>query len=175
VNAVDRKFDDQDVREQPHLVGAAYAFLREYEGEFRFLCDAKAGLLENGYLATPVVRGVLNCMRAQALATPPPRDPAAPERPKPVLFAVQIQRPAWVRLRTRWKRRFVMLTGRGAWLVHILDDRATELRWYPHTGEYQWFPIAVCGQILNTRSAKMVHGVPTGRLICRRCASMERR
>lgn len=62
----DRRYTDRDVRENPLLAELAGQYLEAYQGEFPFLADCKARLAVDGKLSTPLVRGVLNCMRADA-------------------------------------------------------------------------------------------------------------
>lgn len=60
---VDVKFTDQHVRANPELWRRAVQYLDEYTGDFEFLVKARRVLAQGGKLRTPVVRGILNCMR----------------------------------------------------------------------------------------------------------------
>src|SRR5215203_6856419 len=60
----EHKYTDRDVRESAELVEAAIEFLESYQGDFEFLIDCKMRLSAGGELSVGMVRGVLNCMRA---------------------------------------------------------------------------------------------------------------
>lgn len=75
--SAERKYTDRDVRENDALVEAAVEFLENYHGEFEFLIDCKMRLSAGGDLSVGMIRGVLNCMRA---------DPRVRNLPEPVLF-----------------------------------------------------------------------------------------
>lgn len=61
--APETKYTDRDVRENVTLVEAAMMWLEAYQGEFDYLIDMKMRLASGYELTTPMVRGVLNCMR----------------------------------------------------------------------------------------------------------------
>lgn len=57
------KYTDRDVRESEELVERALEYVRNYTGEFQYLIDMKLRVAQEGDLTTPMIRGVLNCMR----------------------------------------------------------------------------------------------------------------
>lgn len=78
--APETKYTDRDVRENDDLEERAYEYLDNYTGEFQFLVDAKMRLEMEEELPTPIIRGVLNCMRIDVRVTdlpaPLPYQPA---------------------------------------------------------------------------------------------------
>lgn len=86
--SADIKYTDRDVRENDNLVEAAYEFLEAYTGEFEFLIDCKMRVAQGTELSVGMVRGVLNCMRADPrvrnMPAPLPPDETVVEfKPRP--------------------------------------------------------------------------------------------
>lgn len=71
--APETKYTDRDVRENDGLEERVYQYLEGYCGEFQFLVDAKMRLEYDGELPTPIIRGVLNCMRVDVRVTDLPK------------------------------------------------------------------------------------------------------
>ena len=78
-NAPETKYTDRDVRENEELIDAAIEYVEEYAGEFEYLIDMKMRLASGGDLTTPMIRGILNCMRHDprvvGLPAPLPHEP----------------------------------------------------------------------------------------------------
>ena len=55
--APDIKYTDRDVRENSDLVGAAYAYVENYQGEFQYLIDCKMRVASGETLTTGLVGG----------------------------------------------------------------------------------------------------------------------
>lgn len=62
-SAPETKYTDRDVRENNCLVEMAYEYVENYTGDFEYLIDMKMRLAQGYDLTTPMVRGILNCMR----------------------------------------------------------------------------------------------------------------
>jgi hypothetical protein len=168
--ARDHKFIDTDVRADPSLRRLAGAYLRDYAGGFEFLVDAKVAAMQ-GQLSVQTVRGVLNCMLADPkILVSGPDLPAA----RSVLRRVELQRPARVQLKARFKLPVLSSKWPSAYLAHYLDPRHTELWWFPHIEKYEWYPRVWCGAQISRRQMLNTAGVPEGKTPCRRClAQME--
>lgn len=56
---------------------------------------------------------------------------------------------------------------------HLLRQDLTELWWFPHTGEYRWFPKVWCGQVFYTGTDSVrlrnTAEVPWDKAECARC------
>jgi hypothetical protein len=175
MNVGDRRYTDRDVREDPRLVQMVQDFLREYAGDFEFLIKAKGYYTAGFDMPTATIRGVLNCMRydpAWAMLLPEPRN--VPPTHLPVtqsLRAVDVRRPAFVVLRTTFKKPYVMSTFTTAQVVHLLDNAKSELRWLPHVEEYRCWLLGICGTAVRTDLARMMDAeeVPTERRLCKGC------
>lgn len=61
--APETKYTDRDVRESPDLAEMAVEYVEQYGGEFEYLIDMKMRLAQGYDLTTPMIRGILNCMR----------------------------------------------------------------------------------------------------------------
>ena len=60
-----RKFDDDDVINNPSLEDYALAYVREYDGDFEFMLSMQFDYGKHGDLTVAKIRGVLNCLLAQ--------------------------------------------------------------------------------------------------------------
>lgn len=69
------KYTDRDVRENPQYYDMVVEYLEQYQGEFEFLVSCKMRVSSGIDLSVGMVRGVLNCMRA---------DPRVGVMPEPV-------------------------------------------------------------------------------------------
>lgn len=76
--APETKYTDRDVRGNPDLVEMAVEYVEAYDGEFEYLIDMKMRLAQNYDLTTPMIRGILNCMRHDPRVTGLPT-PVPPE------------------------------------------------------------------------------------------------
>jgi len=82
------KFTDGHVRKSEGLRETAYRYVDQYDGTFQFLVTAREAYKANGCLTVQTVRGVLNCMLADAsvLNMPQPErltfDARSPARPR---------------------------------------------------------------------------------------------
>jgi hypothetical protein len=61
--APETKYTERDVRDNPELEELAVEYVEQYSGEFEFLIDMKMRLAQRYALTTPMVKGILNCMR----------------------------------------------------------------------------------------------------------------
>lgn len=61
--APEMKYTDRDVRENEELFERAIEYVQEYTGEFEYLIDMKMRVASGVDLTTPMIRGILNCMR----------------------------------------------------------------------------------------------------------------
>lgn len=122
-----RKFTDRDVRENPALSGLVYSYLSAYQGEFEPLVDAQIQM-SRGPLTVPVVRKVLNCMRADERYVFPPLLPSVrqPERAQSNVVPIRpAQRKMMLDLPATLKAGYLHLpTG----YVHRVHKYAT-IRW----------------------------------------------
>jgi hypothetical protein len=82
--APETRYTDRDVRENADLIDRAYAYVEAYTGEFQYLIDMKMRIASGSTLTTPMVKGVLNCMRADPRVTDLPQ-------PLPVEEAVVVE------------------------------------------------------------------------------------
>jgi hypothetical protein len=142
------KFTDTDVRTYPGLVGEAYAFLHQYQGEFDFLRDAKQELAERGGLPTGVVRGVLNCMRTQPNAAQILS--GSPQRPnlRIVREPERVRMPFW--LKTTWHYEYLVPIWPFATKAHLLDPVRSGIKYWPSRNEFQMLLKPYCGARLST-------------------------
>lgn len=72
------KYTDRDVRENEQLVLLAIEYVENYTGDFQYLIDMKMRMASGAGLTTPMVKGILNCMRADPRVTGLP-SPLPPE------------------------------------------------------------------------------------------------
>lgn len=95
--APETKYTDRDVRESPDLVELAVEYVEGYSGEFEYLIDMKLRLSQGYDLTTPMIRGILNCMR---------HDPRVSGLPSPLPLeegvVVEITRPTRRKRRPKW-------------------------------------------------------------------------
>jgi hypothetical protein len=152
-------------------------FLRDYEGDFDFLVKAKGYYVSGFDMPTATIRGVLNCMRydpgwAMLLPAPMNLPPSGPlPQSTPQLRSVNVRRPAFVILKTRFKKPYVMSTFVTAQVVHLLDNDKSEIRWLPHVEEYRTWLVGVCGRTIATSLARIMNAdeVPSERRLCKGC------
>jgi hypothetical protein len=170
------KFTDQDVRRDPTLHDIAIEFLKLYRGDFDFLRGAQQDLAEGHPLAPGVIRGILNCMRAdpdgsRLLPKSPTGRFAAVDysylqrRRQPKLRKVQLYRPAWIDVEATFKVSYYMSTAKTAYVAHLLDRERSIVRWYPHSGKLEVKARPVCSS--NVKGVMCAHN--DNRKICRQC------
>lgn len=133
-----RKFFDSDVRADPDLTDIAVDWVWNYPGDFEFLVTARELARVTDTLPIAVVRGVLNCMRAdpgaarllparRALVAVPDDDTPQramarqrhPTAPKP---PVKIEPPTtlWVPVTTHLP--YGVGSGRTAYKLHVVES-----------------------------------------------------
>jgi hypothetical protein len=169
VPAAEYRFTDREVREDPDLAKLAYEFAYNYGGDFDFLVHSSMYAREHGRLHTAMARGVLNCMRTDTQGLKLLEDRYW--TPKPQLYVVKKQRPAWINLPSEWHYDYIMSMHKSAQVVHILDRRLSCVRWYPHTGKFV-FNLHSCKPLYASVNYRMVYEVPTDRRLCARCAKL---
>jgi hypothetical protein len=76
--APETRYTDRDVRENGELVELAEQYVDGYNGDFQYLIDMKMRVHSGLQLTTPMVKGILNCMRADPRVTGLPT-PLPPE------------------------------------------------------------------------------------------------
>lgn len=154
---MNRRYNDQDVINDPRLAALAYKYLEEYRGSFAYLVEAANTYSTRGVLSTSAVRGVLNCMSADTavvnMPTPMVRTfdaskmvfPPSISNPTEEIFttttdSVQKVRPNWVNLKTRIKFAYMISKRPNALLVHEVDPDKTfyQLHW-GRNGEADWY------------------------------------
>lgn len=161
-----RKFTDRDLRDNEDLIDIAKDYLRDYTGDFKFLVDADALLLSTGTLPVPVARGVLNCMRVDPKAQDRLPDVVKYHRSPPRL-KVAPYRPAYVHLKSRFKKTYLLSTAKNASVAHLIRQEWGGVIWFPHIEEYRFDVRLWCGKSLR---AGALHTDDTqGRDICAQC------
>jgi len=193
----DRKYTDRDIRDNPKLISLAEGYLLDYTGEFDYLLGCRE-LVEGGErLPIPLARGVLNCMRldpkgfqvlqdyvedftdahgktwreARNFTAPEPLGPTPAQAT--IVRAPRLQivrsRPAYVPLKTRWKKTYVLSTWQRAKVAHLIKQ-TSRIVWMPYTGKYVWDLKVWCGAGLREAHAFMTNDTQ-GREVCRRCTA----
>jgi len=168
--AYDYKYTDRDVRENPNLITPVKQYLGSYGGDFGFLVQARQYLAVQGTLPTSIIRGVLNCMRADPywIGRMPVPTYAAPT--SQLLRPVDLRRPRRIELKATFNKPYVMSPWKTAYLVHILNQRESRLWWHPHTGTYECLLQGWCNlDYSRRRNLIMVDNIPESREECTRC------
>lgn len=158
----DRRFTDRHVREDEELVDIAFAYARDYKGDWDVMQSAHDLAAEEGTLPVPIARMVLNVMRA---------DPAAQHlvpKGRPKIAEDDVIELADYRKRnggknkmpqepknkfpfivsTRWNVRYALSTHKLAQVAHIIRDKPpidrrgiwdnyTFVRYVPRTKAYE--------------------------------------
>jgi hypothetical protein len=137
---VDRRYTDADVAADPSLRAIATRWLQSYEGSFAFLVGAKSVIEEGRHLSTSTLRGVLNCMLADATVINMP-EPArkifnagsnrfilvdADEVIPPLQPRRAVRKRAYpytLRMRTTFRKIYGISLSTNAKLVHMVDAR----------------------------------------------------
>ncbi len=176
MSAYDYKYTDRDIRENLNLMKVAHDYLLQYGGDFDYLVRARQYLVIQGSLPTSIARGVLNCMRSDPYwvgRIPAPRlenyfmsPPESPRR----LYVVDTRRPQRIRLKATFNKPYVMSPWKTAYLVHLLDQRDSQLWYHPHTGTYEYLLQGWCNiSYGQRRNLIMTDTIPEGRRECDRC------
>lgn len=101
--APETKYTDRDVRifaeESSEIIEMVYEYIERYTGEFEYLIDMKMRLAQGYDLTTPMLRGVLNCMRHDPRVTGLPT-PLPPEEG----VVVELRAPRRSKRRARFDR-----------------------------------------------------------------------
>lgn len=168
------RYSDQHVRSHPELRDIAAAYLQGYTGEFDPVIAARDLLPD---LPTPIVRMVLNVMRADPRAVSLlPNLVSVPSTPTESVersFAlakkqpVVRSRPTRIDLPAKWKKKYIAATTKNATAYHLLSPMHSTLRYWPHVNQYRMDMRTWCGQSLSTGVA--LDEPPAGRHECRQC------
>ncbi len=132
-DTVDRRYTDYDVRSNPDLRELAHRYLRQYNGNFQFLNEARNMLLRGEQMHYATIRGVLNSMLA---------DPTVVNMPEPVLNPFNaggpfdppkgldlnfhpgppvLRRPTTIKVPARWRFLYGISNHTQALAVHVVD------------------------------------------------------
>lgn len=143
----ERKFTDRDVREDPWLASLARDYALRYTGEFEFMVAARE-LAAVDNMPVAVVRGVLNCMRADPLVAgslPAPRAPLAvvpdpprtqpPARQSRPVHEHEQRRPDSITMPVTFKKPLVFGVPKMGYKLHVVDH--AECKWSSH----HWRPL----------------------------------
>lgn len=147
-NAPETKYTDRDVRESGDLVDRAIAYVENYTGDFQYLIDMKMRLAQEDDLTTPMIRGILNCMR---------HDPRIRNMPSPLPPDEATVTPIRsVRRQTGKRKRY------GG--TKPCNDQGVEHGYHNWTDEDEWCEYACTGWHLINRVKPDDHGYLTTHL-----------
>lgn len=105
MNAPYRKYRDADVEANLHrATRITYAYVREYEGSFEFLCGCKRKVTAGETLPIPMIRGILNCMLCDTKMKFEDLIPFAPKQTSPFAANSPTFVPRYVKLATIWNK-----------------------------------------------------------------------
>jgi hypothetical protein len=170
------KYTDEDVRSSESLYQTAVDFLKAYLGDWDFLVRAKNHLAHHGELPVPTARAVLNSMRSNPEgAMLLPQTPTGryegdmrhrEERPRD-----RFKRPSHIDLPSVWHVKYVLSTWPTAQVYHVLRPEFSHIRWYPHTLQFGYEIVVVCGYPLgwSYNSTYIMTNDQMGRRICKGC------
>lgn len=177
--AVDARYNDREVREDLKLQACAIRYVQSYQGDFEFLVRAKMFLHQNGTLPVATLRGVLNCMRSDPMgAMSLPQTPTgrfAPTESRLQQRAIEVVTTRPVTVRVQWKMKYILSNHKLAQVAHLLRPDTSELRWFPVSQDYRWYPRAWCTKIHYNTSLLEMTNDPRGRRLCVQCVSAQER
>lgn len=148
------RYTDRDVREHSELIDAAMNWLREYQGDFEFLRDARVALLRANSLPIGVVRGVLNCMWGDARAfhllpiTPTHRVDRPQTFPRPRSHLRVVEPPFKFAVRGKVHGDVWYSTHVQAKWAHQIDHARSEFVYWRHPHQISVRLFSVCGKDL---------------------------
>jgi len=173
------KYTDEDVRRSETLYLCALKFLRQYQGDFQFLAEAKNHLEYYHDLPVPTARGVLNCMRVNpegAMMLPQTGDGRYHDGIRHSgsnLFIPNghLRRPAHIDLKSTWHVQYVLSTWPTAQVFHVLRPELSYIRWYPHQDRFGYNIEVWCGYPIgwSYNSTYIMTNDKRDRRICKGC------